>query len=238
MEEPRNDTFNTKTFTIKEWKESDRPREKLMALGSAALSDSELLAILIGHGNQEENAVQLCRRILRSVENDLVRLSRLEYSDLMRFKGIGEAKAVSIVAAMELGRRRQSFDIPDRYQINSSKDAYLYLRSFLQDLNHEEFWILFLDRGNKVLGQKRISSGGVSGTIVDPKLVFKPALEHYASNVILAHNHPSGNLNPSGQDLHLTEKLKKGGDYLEIKVLDHLIITAGAYYSFSDKGRM
>lgn len=238
MEEPRNNILNTRTFTIKEWKEADRPREKLMALGSAALSDSELLAILIGHGNQEENAVQLCRRILSSVENDLVRLSRLEYSDLMRFKGIGEAKAVSIVAAMELGRRRQNFDIPDRYQINSSKDAYLYLRSFLQDLNHEEFWILFLDRSNKVLGQKRISSGGLSGTLVDPKLVFKPALERYASSVILAHNHPSGNLNPSDQDLHLTGKLKKGGDYLEIKVLDHLIITAGAYYSFSDEGRM
>lgn len=228
----------SKSSNIKQWKESDRPREKLMELGRRSLTDYELLAILIGHGNREENAVELCRRILSFVDNDLVQLSRLEYRDLMRFKGIGEAKAVSIVAAMELGRRRQKSKIPERQSLTSSRQVYQYLRSFLEDLNHEEFWVLLLDRRNNVLGQKRVSSGGVAGTVVDAKMIFKPALERYASHIILAHNHPSGSLKPSSQDLNLTEKIKTAGHYLDIKVLDHLIITAVGYYSFSDEGRM
>lgn len=228
----------SKSFNIKQWKESDRPREKLMEQGRRSLTDYELLAILIGHGNREENAVELCRRILSFVNNDLVQLSRLEYRDLMRFKGIGEAKAVSIVAAMELGRRRQKSKIPDRKSLTSSRQVYQYIRSFLEDLNHEEFWVLLLDRRNNVLGQKRVSSGGVAGTVVDVKMVFKPALERYASHIILAHNHPSGSLTPSSQDLNLTRKIKTAGNYLDIKVLDHLIITAGGYYSFSDEGRL
>lgn len=223
---------------IKSWKVSDRPREKLMAKSSAELTDSELLAILIGHGNRDENAVQLCHRILKSVNHDLVMLSRLTMNDLMKFKGIGEAKAVSIAAALELGRRRQKSELGDHYKIKDSKDVYLYLKSHLEDLNHEEFWILLLDRGNKVIGQELISKGGVAGTLVDAKLVFKPALERFASHVILSHNHPSGNLSPSRQDISLTKKLKQAGEHLDVKVLDHIIITAHGFYSFSDEGRL
>jgi len=225
-------------YNIKQWKESDRPREKLMELGSRALTDYELLAVLIGHGNREENAVELCRRILSSVNNDLVQLSRLGCDDLMRFKGIGIAKAVSIVAAMELGRRRQKSKVSERQSLTSSRQVYDYIRSFLEDLNHEEFWVLLLDRRNNVLGQKKISSGGVAGTIVDAKMIFKPALDRYASHIILAHNHPSGSLSPSIQDVNLTKKLKNAGNYLDIKILDHLIITAHGYYSFADEGRL
>lgn len=222
---------------IKSWKAEDRPREKLMAKSSADLTDSELLAILIGHGNREENAVELCQRILQSVDHDLVRLSRMSVNDLMKFKGIGEAKAVSITAALELGRRRQRSELGDHYKIGDSKDVYLYLKSRLEDLNHEEFWILMLDRSNKVIGQEMISRGGVAGTLVDAKLVFKPALERFASFVILCHNHPSGNLTPSHQDIHLTKKLKQAGALLDIKVLDHVIITSHGFYSFSDEER-
>lgn len=226
------------SFNIKLWKESDRPREKLMNQGCSHLTDSELLAILIGHGNREENAVELCQRILHSVDHDLVQLSRMNYIDLMKFKGIGEAKAVSIVAALELGRRRQRSDLSDHYKISSSADVYRYLKSQMEDLNHEEFWILLLDRSNKVVGQELISRGGVAGTLVDAKLIFKPALDRFASHLILSHNHPSGNLTPSKQDLALTEKLQKAGEYLDIKVLDHLIITSHGYYSFADEGKL
>jgi len=209
-----------------------------MAKSSAHLTESELLAILIGHGNREENAVELCQRILQSVDHDLVKLSRMSVSDLMKFKGIGEAKAVSITAALELGRRRQRSELGDHYKINGSKDVYLYLKSRLEDLNHEEFWILMLDRGNKVIGQEMISRGGVAGTLVDAKLIFKPAIERFASYIILSHNHPSGNLTPSQQDIILTKKLKQAGVHLDIKVLDHIIITAHGFYSFSDEGTL
>lgn len=223
---------------IKSWKVSDRPREKLMSQSSGLLTDSELLAILIGHGNREENAVELCQRILHSVDHDLVRLSRLTIDDLMKFKGIGEAKAVSIAAALELGRRRQKSELGDQFEIRCSNDVYRFLKSQLQDLNFEEFWILLLDRGNKVISQEMISRGGVAGTVVDAKLVFKPALERFASYIILSHNHPSGNLSPSAQDISLTNKLKKAGELLDIKVTDHVIITAHGYYSFADEGRL
>lgn len=226
------------SFNIKLWKESDRPREKLMEHGSAHLTDSELLAILIGHGNREENAVELCQRIMHSVNHDLVILSRMTVSDLMKFKGIGEAKAVSITAALELGRRRQRSDLGDHFRISTSSDVYHYLKSHMEDLNHEEFWILLLDRSNKVIGQEMVSKGGVAGTVVDAKLIFKPAIERFASHIILSHNHPSGNLNPSEQDISLTKKLKQAGQHLDITVLDHVIITAHGYYSFSDEGRL
>lgn len=209
-----------------------------MEHGSAHLTDSELLAILIGHGNREENAVELCQRIMHSVNHDLVILSRMTVSDLMKFKGIGEAKAVSITAALELGRRRQRSDLGDHFRISTSSDVYHYLKSHMEDLNHEEFWILLLDRSNKVIGQEMVSKGGVAGTVVDAKLIFKPAIERFASHIILSHNHPSGNLNPSEQDISLTKKLKQAGQHLDITVLDHVIITAHGYYSFSDEGRL
>ncbi len=226
------------SFKIKTWKEADRPREKLIEHGSSYLTDAELLAILIGHGSREENAVELCQRILHTVDHDLVNLSRLTMTDLMKFKGIGEAKAVSIKAALELGRRRHHAHKRERFQIGSSDDAYQYLRSRLEDLNHEEFWVVLLDRSNKIIGHQMISRGGVSGTMVDAKLVFKPAIDRLASHIILSHNHPSGNLRPSLQDISLTKKLIQAGKNLDITVLDHVIITAHGYYSFSDEGRM
>ena len=229
---------NPQSFNIKAWKEADRPREKMIAHGSSYLTDAELLAILIGHGSRDENAVELCQRILYSVEHDLVNLSRLTLDDLRKFKGIGEAKAVSIKAALELGRRRQQSDHRDRVKIGSSDDAYQYLKARLEDLNHEEFWVLMLDRSNKVIGHQLISRGGVSGTMVDAKLVFKPAIDRFASHIILCHNHPSGNLSPSMQDISLTKKLIQAGKHLDITVLDHVIITAHGYYSFSDEGRI
>lgn len=228
---------NQQPFNIKAWKEADRPREKMIAQGGSYLTDSELLAILIGNGSREENAVELCQRILYSVNHDLVSLSRLTINDLMKFKGIGEAKAVSIKAALELGRRRQKSDLSERYHITSSNDVYLYLKAHMEDLNHEEFWVLLLDRSNKVIGHELVSRGGVAGTMVDAKLVFKPAIDRFASHVILSHNHPSGNLKPSMQDISLTKKLKQAGQHLDITVLDHVIITAHGYYSFSDEGR-
>lgn len=228
----------TSSFNIKSWHESDRPREKLINRGSKNLTVSELLAILIGKGSRDENAVELCQRILHSVNHDLVALSKLTIDDMKKFKGIGEAKAVSIQAALELGRRRQKAGLGDQYKISNSKDVYLYLKSRMEDLNHEEFWVLLLNRGNVVIGEELISKGGVGGTIVDAKIVFKLALERFSSQIILSHNHPSGNLTPSQQDINLTKKLKEAGKCLDIKVLDHIIITAHGYYSLSDEGRM
>lgn len=226
------------SFKIKTWKEADRPREKMMAHGSSYLTDAELLAILIGHGSRDENAVELCQRMLHSVDYDLADLSRLTLGDLMKFKGIGEAKAVSIKAALELGRRRQQADQRDRVKIGNSQDVYHYLKSRLEDLNYEEFWVLLLDRSNKVIGHQMISRGGVSGTMVDAKLVFKPALDRLASHLILCHNHPSGNLQPSMQDITLTKKLVQAGKHMDVSVLDHVIITAHGYFSFADEGKI
>jgi len=225
-----------RSINIKSWKESDRPREKMISQGSTHLTDAELLAILIGHGNQDENAVQLCHRILVSVDHDLVNLSRLTIHDLLKFKGIGTAKAVSIRAALELGRRRQKSDLGNPFTMRTSSDAYSYLKSRLEDLKHEEFRVLLLDRNNHVIGQDLVSRGGVAGTIVDAKLVFKPAIERFASHVLLSHNHPSGNLKPSQQDITLTKQLKLAGQHLDIMVLDHVIITSRGYFSFADEG--
>ena len=216
----------------------DRPREKLLRRGRQELSDAELLAILIGSGNRRETAVDLSRRILHAMDNDLNRLGQISVAGLKKFPGIGEAKAITILAALELGRRRQSTDIQQRPQITCSRDAYDILQVNLIDLPHEEFWILLLNRANRVVGRERISSGGVAGTVVDAKLVFGKALGQMACSVILAHNHPSGNLRPSQADLQLTTKLVRAGKSLDIAVLDHLIVTQAGYYSFADEGQL
>lgn len=228
----------TEKLSIKNWSEEDQPREKLMAQGRQVLSDAELIAILIGSGNREESAIELCKRILNNSLNNLNELAKLSVNDLMKFKGIGEAKAISIVAALELGRRRKSETVIDKVKLTSSKQAYEYLRPVLEDLPHEEFWILFLNRANKIIGKQLIGRGGISQTTADVKIVFKKSIDKQASAIILAHNHPSGNLKPSQSDIQLTKKIKEGSDLLDIQVLDHLIIGDGNYYSFADSGMM
>ncbi len=225
-------------LSIKTWAEEDRPREKLLQKGKRSLTDAELIAILIGSGSAKESAVDLSKRILAGAGNNLNQLGKFTVADLMKYKGIGEAKAISIVAALELGARRQISEAELRAQITSSRDAYELLGPIVADLPHEEFWVLYLNRGNKVLAKEAISQGGVAGTVADVKIIFKKALELLASGVILAHNHPSGSLSPSRADLDLTKKMKQAGDVLEVQVLDHLIITDAGYYSFADQGTL
>jgi DNA repair protein RadC len=227
--------YETK-LSIKSWAEADRPREKLLAHGRAALSEAELIAILIGSGNNEESAVELSRKILASVKNNLSELAKLEVSDLCKFKGIGEAKAISIIAALELGRRRTKDSAIERKDFKTSRNVFEFFHTKLADLPHEEFWILLLNRASKLIKEISISSGGISGTVVDAKMVFKPALEQRASSIILCHNHPSGNRNPSMEDIALTKKLKEAGKALDIAVFDHIIICNDTYYSFADEG--
>lgn len=223
-------------FSIKSWAEDDQPRAKLARKGSAALSDSELLAILIGTGSAQLSAVDLGKEILASVSGDLAELSKLSLPRLMKFKGIGEAKAITIAAALELGRRRQLTDIKDKPQISDSKSAYYLVAPLLVDKTHEEFWILYLNRSNRVIDRHCLSSGGVSGTLVDPRLVFNRAVQLLASAMVLCHNHPSGQLKPSKEDIQITRKLIEGGKVLDVKVLDHLIIGQDRYFSMSDEG--
>lgn len=223
-------------LTIKSWAEEDRPREKLLLKGKSALSDAELIGILIGSGSSSMSAVDLSKLILHDVGYSLEKLARLSVHDLMKFKGIGEAKAIAIVSALELGRRRKEQIADKKPKITCSKDVYTLMRPTLLDLSHEEFWIILLNRSNQVISKQNISSGGVSGTVADPKLIFKKALEHLASSIILIHNHPSGNLNPSEADRQLTNKLKEAGKFLDIPVLDHVIFTDEKYYSFADEG--
>jgi len=222
--------------TIKSWAAEDRPREKLILKGTQALSTAELLAILIGSGSRDRTAVQLAKKILSFYANNLQELSKANIKDLRNFKGIGEAKAISIIAALELARRKQASKAKSLKKIESSNDAYEIIAPVVADLNLEEFWILLLNRNNRVIAEKQISSGGVSGTVVDPKVIFKVALDNLASAVILAHNHPSGNLKPSSQDINITKKLVTAGNAIEIKVLDHLIISQSGYFSFADEG--
>ena len=224
--------------SIKEWDDADRPREKLLAKGKQALSDAELVAILIGSGSRNESAVGLSKRILQSTNNKLTELTKLSIAQLMKFKGIGEAKAISIVAAMELGRRRRSADVMDRKKISSSKDVFEIFQSDVADSQYEEFWILLLNRANKIMKKVKISDGGVSGTVADPKRIFRAALDSMASSIILCHNHPSGNITPSNADIKLTTKIVKGAEYFDIAVLDHIIIGDEKFYSFADEGRM
>lgn len=226
----------TGKLSIKSWAEADRPREKLVEKGKAALSDAELIAILIGSGNDEDSAVELSRKILQSVSNNLHELGKLSVNDLTKFRGIGEAKAISIIAALELGRRRKEADGEVKEKIVSSKDAFDIVYPLMADLPYEEFWILLLNRANQVIKKVNIGRGGVSETSVDSKLIFKAAIDNLASYVILSHNHPSGSLKPSEADLRLTKKLADAGKLMEIPVLDHVIIAEKKYFSFADEG--
>lgn len=221
---------------INQWAEDDRPREKLQLKGKASLSDSELLAILIGSGSRNESAVQLCQRILATSNNNLNQLSKLSITQLLQFKGIGEAKAIAIIAALELGRRRRVEDASEFSKICSSKDVFDIMQPILGELPHEEFWVIYLNNSNKVIHKSQISKGGITGTVVDIRLVFKIAFEWHATSIIICHNHPSGKLLASESDKQLTKKLRIAGDTLDITVQDHLIITEFGYFSFRDEG--
>ena len=225
----------TTSFSIKNWSQDDQPREKLLNKGKAALSDAELVAILIGSGNREESAVDLSKRILAGVENNLSELGKLSIKQLMHFKGIGEAKAITIMAALELGRRRRSEDALEKKKIISSVSAFELMQPIIGELQHEEFWIIYLNNSNKVIQKNQLSKGGITGTLVHVRLVLKNALEVGATGIILAHNHPSGTLTPSEADKQLTNKLKVASESLDIKVLDHVIVTEKAYFSFADE---
>ncbi len=226
---------DTLSFSIKNWNEDDRPREKLLTKGKNTLSDSELIAILIGSGSREESAVALSKRILAEAHNNLNKLGKMDVKELMEFKGIGEAKAVTIAAALELGRRRSAEEGLKQKKITSSKSVFELLQPIIGELPHEEFWIIYLNNSNKVLQTTQLSKGGITGTLVDVRLVFKNALQLGAVAVILGHNHPSGTLKPSNADKQLTQKLKTAGESLDIKVLDHLIVTENSYFSFADE---
>ncbi|MFW5887066.1 MAG: RadC family protein [Bacteroidota bacterium] len=225
-----------KNLSIKTWALDDRPREKLIKKGINVLSDAELLAILIGSGNHDETAVDVAKRILAMGNNNLNELGKKNLADFMKLKGIGPAKAVTIVSALELGRRRNVSEFVPKKIITSSKSVYEYFHSILGDLPHEEFWILLLNRANKVIEKRRISQGGISATIIDTRMIMKMALDELASSIILCHNHPSGNLTPSDADIEITTKLKNAGDILDVKVLDHIIVSDSSYYSFADEG--
>jgi DNA repair protein RadC len=221
---------------INQWAEDDRPREKFLLKGKSALSDSELLAIIIGSGSRNESAVQLCQRILFSANNNLNQLGKLTIQQLTEFKGIGEAKAISIAAALELGRRRRSEDAVELDKITSSRAVFEIMQPIIGELSHEEFWVLYLNNSNKVLHKAQLSKGGMTGTIVDSRIIFKTALECNATSLILTHNHPSGKLVASDSDRDITKKLKLAGQQMDILVLDHIIITEMDYYSFNDDG--
>lgn len=223
-------------FSIKQWAEDDKPREKLMLKGKQVLSDAELIAILIGSGSRNESAVELSKRMLKSVDNNLNALGKLSLKQLMEFKGIGEAKAISIIAALELGRRRRAEETLELKKITSSQDVFNIMQPIMGELAHEEFWILFLNNSNKVIYKAQLSKGGITGTVVDVRLIFKTAFEQNATAIILTHNHPSGNIQASEADKEITKKLKLAGEQLEIKVLDHVIITENNYLSFQDEG--
>jgi DNA repair protein RadC len=222
--------------SIKNWSEDDRPREKLLSKGKPSLSDAELIAILISSGSREESAVELSKRILKSVGDNLIELSRLSVNDLEKFKGIGQAKAISIVAALELGRRRRGAEVLERKKIATSSDAFEMLHMKIGDLLYEQFAVLLLNRANEVIQTVIVSDGGISGTVADPKRIYKVALESNAYAIILGHNHPSGNLRPSESDIKLTKKIKDAGILLDINVLDHVIVGVEKYFSFADEG--
>jgi len=223
------------SFSIKNWSEDDRPREKLLQKGKSSLSNAELIAILIGSGSRNESAVALSKRILASTALNLNELGKLSTSELMDFKGIGEAKAVTIIAALELGRRRRGAEALEKKKITSSNSVFELMQPIIGELPHEEFWIVYLNNSNKVLQKSQLSKGGITGTLVDVRLVLKTALQLGAVGLILTHNHPSGTLKPSQADKQITQKLKKAGESLDIKVLDHVIITEKAYFSFADE---
>ncbi len=220
---------------IRDWNEDDRPREKMLKLGRQALSDSELLAIILGSGSRDKSAIDLAKEILASCDDNLDELGKISIRELMLFKGVGTAKAVNIAAVLELGRRRQATNPVTKPKISSSQDAFRILHPILADLPYEEFWILVLNRAHRVIKKEKISSGGVNTTLADSRLVFRSAIQLLASSLIIAHNHPSGSLDPSDADISLTKKLVTAGKYLDIKVLDHIILSNNSYVSFADK---
>ena len=222
-------------LSIKSWNEDDRPREKLQVKGRNAVTDAELVAILIGSGNREESAVALSKRVLAMANHNLNQLGKFSIKELCAFKGIGQAKALTIVAALELGRRRSAQKTTELQKITSSVSAFELMQPLIGDLQHEEFWVIYLNNSNKVLQTTQLSKGGITGTLVDIRLAFKKALELGAVSLILAHNHPSGTLKPSESDIKLTAKIKKAGESLDITVLDHLIVTEKTYFSFADE---
>jgi DNA repair protein RadC len=226
----------TDYVSIKNWKEDEKPREKLLKHGKQALSDAELIAILLGTGTKETSAIDLARALLLLGHNNLNELARLSVKDLCKVNGIGPAKAITIIAAIELGARKQYLAAVERPQIRSSREAYLVMKSKLEDLSHEEFWVITLDRKNSVINTYRISEGGITGTVVDVRKILKIALDDKSTGIMLFHNHPSGNLQPSHADIELTKKMTEAGKIMDISVLDHLIITQTSYYSFTDEG--
>jgi DNA repair protein RadC len=225
-------------LSIKNWAVEDRPREKLLYKGISTLSDAELIAILLGSGNSDLSAVDLARKILNMAGNNLNKLGKLDHRDLVRLKGVGIAKAVNIMAALELGRRRKAADIVQEKKVRSSSDVYEIFHSLLSDLNHEEFWVLYLNRSNKIVSRQRISQGGISGTITDVRLIMKTAIELLSSSIVVCHNHPSGNREPSEADIRITGKIKEAAAFFDITLLDHLIVTDSGYYSFADNGSL
>ncbi|MFM2326710.1 MAG: hypothetical protein RIR31_912 [Bacteroidota bacterium] len=230
------ENFNKPSTSIKNWAADDRPREKLLNKGAEVLSNSELIAILINNGNKDQTAVDLAKEILKLGSNNLNELGKLTLKDFQQIKGIGQAKAITIAAALELGRRRQAAATLDKAVVQSSKDIAQYLRVVLKDFTYEVFAVLFLNRANKVNHFEIISRGGITGTVADPRVILKKALEQDATSIVLSHNHPSGSLKPSNADEELTKKIKEAAKYLDIKVIDHIIVSEEGYYSFADEG--
>jgi len=230
---------NKVKLNIKDWAEEDRPREKLLLKGVSSLSDAELLAILIGSGNRDETAVELSQRILYQVSNSLNNLGKLEVKDLIKnFRGIGEAKAITIIAALELGKRRKSEEVKIQLQIRSSEDVYNLLQPLLSDIKHEETWILLLNRANNIIKRFQVSKGGINGTVVDIRMIMKEAIDSFASGIILCHNHPSGSIEPSGDDDNITFKLRDASRIMDMQLLDHVIVGDRRYYSYRDRDRL
>ncbi len=225
-----------KKLNIKQWADADRPREKLMNNGTQSLTDAELIAILLGSGSRELTAVELAKQMLNNVGNNLGQLGKKTVRELIQFKGIGEAKAITLIAAMELGRRRKVEDLTQRKKITASRDVFEIFQPMLCDIPYEEFWVLFLNKSNKVIDKLKISQGGISATVIDVRLILKNAIERLASSMVLCHNHPSGNLQPSEADKKITHQLKDASKLMDISVLDHIIVTETSYYSFLDEG--
>lgn len=231
-----NNNTTKENQSIKSWAEDDRPREKLLLKGKDSLSNSELLAILLRSGSRDESALSLAKRILESCNNNLFELSKIGMDHFKKFKGVGKVKAITILAALEIGKRRQQSEALHKPTIQGSRDAYEMVKYNLEELQHEESWAMFLNRRNAILGIEKMSAGGISGTIMDMRMIYKRAIEHQASGIILVHNHPSGNLKPSSADMDITSKAKSAGTALDIQLLDHLIISEHGYYSFADEG--
>ena len=225
-----------KNLPIKNWAMEDRPREKLLSMGLKSLTDAELLAIIIGSGQKNESAVEVAKKVLGLAQNNLNELGKLSIKNLEKVRGIGETKAITLIAALELGRRRKLSELKKKQKITNSRDAFDFVQPYVEDLSYEEFWVLYLNRSNRVIDQKKISQGGVSGTVIDVRIILKHAIEKLASSLIISHNHPSGNLQPSESDIQITKKIKDAAKFHDLQVLDHIIISDQNYFSFADEG--